>query len=148
MSQFKKPSDAELKQRLTEMQYHVTQQDGTEPPFQNAYWNEHRPGIYVDIVSGEPLYTSADKFDSSCGWPSFTKTITEHSVTTHRDLKFGMHRTEIRSAQANSHLGHVFNDGPLPLGTRHCVNSAAVVFIPLEEMADRGYGEWIATVTG
>ncbi len=143
---FKKPSAAELKQRLSEMQYYVTQQDGTEPPFQNAYWNEHRRGIYVDVVSGEPLYSSNDKFDSSCGWPSFTKTISENAVATKDDRKFGMVRTEIRSAQADSHLGHVFDDGPLPLGTRHCVNSAAVEFIPLEEMEARGYGDWIAHI--
>ncbi|RUO61116.1 peptide-methionine (R)-S-oxide reductase [Pseudidiomarina marina] len=147
MATFKKPSAEELKQRLTDMQYYVTQEDGTEPPFQNAYWNEKRRGIYVDVVSGEPLYSSADKFDSSCGWPSFTKTIDEQAVTEHQDLKFGMVRTEIRSAHADSHLGHVFDDGPLPLGTRHCVNSAAVEFIPLEEMEARGYGDWIKYVT-
>lgn len=146
-SSFKKPSDAELKQRLSATQYRVTQQDGTEPPFDNAYWNEQRPGLYVDIVSGEPLYSSTDKFNSSCGWPSFTKTIQEDAVVTKSDLKFGMVRTEIRSALADSHLGHVFNDGPLPLGTRHCVNSAAVEFIPLEDMEARGYKDWIAYVT-
>ncbi|SDB02344.1 peptide-methionine (R)-S-oxide reductase [Pseudidiomarina indica] len=146
MSKFQKPSPEELKQRLTDMQYHVTQEDGTEPPFQNAYWNETRPGIYVDIVSGEPLYSSADKFASSCGWPSFTKAIDDELLTTRKDLKFGMIRTEIRSATADSHLGHVFDDGPLPLGTRHCVNSAAVEFIPLEEMAERGYSDWIKYV--
>lgn len=146
MSKFQKPSPEELKQRLTDMQYNVTQEDGTEPPFQNAYWNETRPGIYVDIVSGEPLYSSADKFASSCGWPSFTKAIDDELLTTRKDLKFGMVRTEIRSATADSHLGHVFDDGPLPLGTRHCVNSAAVEFIPLEEMAERGYSDWIKYV--
>lgn len=147
MASFKKPSADELKQRLTDMQYYVTQEDGTEPPFQNAYWNEKRRGIYVDVVSGEPLYSSADKFDSSCGWPSFTKTINEQAVTERQDLKFGMVRTEIRSAQADSHLGHVFDDGPLPLGTRHCVNSAAVEFIPVEEMEERGYGDWIKYIS-
>lgn len=143
---FDKPTAKELKQRLSDMQYYVTQQDGTEPPFQNAYWNEQRRGIYVDVVSGEPLYSSNDKFDSSCGWPSFTKTITDDAVATKDDLKFGMVRTEIRSAQADSHLGHVFDDGPLPLGTRHCVNSAAVEFIPLEEMEARGYADWIVHI--
>jgi len=115
--------------------------------FKTLIGTKKRRGIYVDVVSGEPLYSSADKFDSSCGWPSFTKTINEQAVTERQDLKFGMVRTEIRSAQADSHLGHVFDDGPLPLGTRHCVNSAAVEFIPVEEMEERGYGDWIKYIS-
>ena len=140
----KKYSDEELKQRLTPLQYRVTRKEGTEPPFDNAYWNEHREGLYVDIVSGEPLFTSKDKFDSGTGWPSFTRPIAADSVVEHRDLGFGMLRTEVRSKEAGSHLGHVFTDGPRDKGgLRYCINSAALRFIPVEDLEKAGYGGYL-----
>jgi peptide methionine sulfoxide reductase msrA/msrB len=140
----KKYSDEELKRRLTPLQYRVTRQEGTEPPFDNAYWNEHREGLYVDIVSGEPLFSSKDKFDSGTGWPSFTRPVTADNVTEHRDLGFGSVRTEVRSKEADSHLGHVFTDGPREKGgLRYCINSAALRFIPVEELQQAGYGAYL-----
>jgi methionine-R-sulfoxide reductase len=131
-----------LKNKLTDMQYRVTQQNATEPPFDNAYWDEHREGIYVDIVTGEPLFTSRDKFDSGCGWPSFTRPIMEDKVEYKTDHSHGMKRTEVRSGA--SHLGHVFEDGPQPIGLRYCINSAALRFIPIADMEKEGYGEYLA----
>ena len=140
----KKYSDEELKQRLTPLQYRVTQKEGTEPPFDNTYWNEHRDGLYVDIVSGEPLFTSKEKFDSGTGWPSFTRPVATDSVMEHRDIGFGMSRTEVRSREANSHLGHVFSDGPRDKGgLRYCINSASLRFIPVEELEQAGYGKFL-----
>ncbi len=137
-----KPSKEELKQRLTPMQYHVTQEAGTEPPFQNAFWNEHREGLYVDIVSGKPLFSSKDKFDSGCGWPSFTQPVDGSEVVEKRDLTLGMVRTEVRSKAADSHLGHVFDDGPADKGgLRYCINSASLRFIPVEDLEKEGYGD-------
>jgi peptide methionine sulfoxide reductase msrA/msrB len=137
-------SNDELKKRLTPMQYHVTQESGTEPPFNNEFWNEHREGLYVDIVSGEPLFSSRDKFDSGTGWPSFTKPVDESSLKQKKDVGFGMIRTEVRSKIANSHLGHIFDDGPSDKGgLRYCINSAALRFIPVEDLQKAGYGKYL-----
>jgi methionine-R-sulfoxide reductase len=138
------PSDAELRRQLTKDQYHVTRECGTETPFQNAYWDNHQPGIYVDIVTGEPLFSSLDKFDSGTGWPSFTKPISEDKVVEKRDSSHGMERTEVRSAKSDSHLGHVFADGPPPTGERYCLNSAALRFIPVEKLKEEGYGQYLS----
>jgi len=143
MTDFRKPSDGELKQRLTPTQYQVTQHEGTERPFQNEYWDNHAAGIYVDIVSGEPLFSSLDKFDSGTGWPSFTQPLVPENVTTKTDRSLFMTRTEVRSKNADSHLGHLFDDGPQPTGLRYCMNSASLRFIPVSKLAEEGYGEFL-----
>ena len=144
MSKFKKPAQDELKQNLTDIQYKVTQEEGTEPPFNNEYWDNNQQGIYVDIVSGEALFSSLDKFDAHCGWPSFTQPLDQTELTEKVDTKLFSQRTEVRSGQADSHLGHVFDDGPAPSGLRYCINSASLRFVEKEKMAEQGYAELLS----
>jgi peptide methionine sulfoxide reductase msrA/msrB len=143
MQKFTKPTAAELKQKLTPMQYAVTQSAATEPPFRNEFWNNHQPGLYVDLVSGQPLFSSLDKFDSGCGWPSFSKPLEGKDIIERADRTLGMERTEVRSGAADSHLGHVFNDGPSPTGLRYCINSASLRFIPVNNLEREGYGTYL-----
>ena len=139
---FVKPSDSEIKRKLTPLQYAVTQHEVTETPFRNVYWDNHEPGIYVDIVSGEPLFSSLDKYDSGTGWPSFTRPLEPANIRTKTDHLLGYSRTEVRSAHADSHLGHVFDDGPRPTGLRYCMNSASMRFIPASQLEAEGYGQY------
>ncbi len=148
MTTFQKPSDSELQKKLSPLQYRVTQHEGTEPAFRNEYWDNHEAGIYVDVVSGEPLFSSLDKYDSGTGWPSFTRPLVPENIKTKTDRTLGMTRTEVRSAHADSHLGHLFDDGPRPAGLRYCMNSASMRFIPVSQLAAQGYGEYVKLFQG
>ena len=142
-SAWKRPSDAELKKKLTPLQFAVTRHDDTETPFRNEYWDNHEEGIYVDVISGEPLFSSLDKYDSGTGWPSFTKPLEPANIKTKTDYKLLYPRTEVRSKNADSHLGHLFDDGPRPTGLRYCMNSASMRFIPVSRLAAEGYGKYL-----
>ena len=147
-AEFRKPGDGELKKKLTPMQYQVTQHEVTEPPFRNEFWNNHEAGIYVDVVSGEPLFSSTDKFESGTGWPSFTKPLAKENIRTVTDRMLSVERVEVRSRRADSHLGHVFDDGPKPTGLRYCINSASMRFISASQLDAQGYGEYAKLFAG
>ena len=148
MTSYRKPDDATLRAQLTPAQYQVTQCSATEPPFRNAYWNNKQPGIYVDVTTGEPLFSSLDKFDSGTGWPSFTRPLEADNVVVEVDRSHGMVREEVRSKHGDSHLGHLFDDGPLPTGQRYCMNSASLRFIPVDQLEAEGYGQYAKLFEG